>query len=153
VALDPQNGKNKLTFANADGTDPHQVPLRNLPVPDIIDAPMFSPDNQSIIFSSPLGRKASVPALRWLDKLLGVQSVLANGSLPSDWWSVSISGGIPTRLTNILSYSLFGTFSPDRKHIASYRLNGIFIMNPDGTELTIVVNDVGGIPGTVNWIQ
>jgi Tol biopolymer transport system component len=150
VALEPQSGKNKLSFANADGTDPHQVPLSDLPVPDIVDTPMFSPDNQSIIFSSPLGIKASAP--RWFDKLLGVQVALANGSLPSDWWSVPISGGKPIQLTNIQSYSLFGVFSPDNKYIASYSLNGIFVMKPDGSELTIVVNDVGGIPGTVSWI-
>jgi Tol biopolymer transport system component len=150
VALDPQSGKNQLSFANADGTDPNQVPLNGLPVPYIIDTPMFSPDNQSILFSSPLGIKASAP--NWFDKVLGVQVALANGSLPSDWWSVPIAGGTPTQLTNIQTLSLFGTFSPDKKHIASYSLNGIFVMNPDGTEITIVVNDVGGIPGTVSWI-
>jgi Tol biopolymer transport system component len=150
VALEPQSGKNQLSFANVDGTDPHQVPVKDLPVPSVIDTPMFSPDNQTILFSSPLGIKASAPRL--FDKLLGVQVALANGSLPSDWWSVPMLGGTPTQITNIQSYSLFGVFSPDNKYIASYSLNGIFVMKPDGTELTIIVNDVGGIPGTVNWI-
>jgi Tol biopolymer transport system component len=150
VALEPETGKNQLAFANADGTDPHQVSLNGLPVPYIIDTPMFSPDNQSIFFSSPLGLKASAP--NWFDRLLNVQVAHANGSLPSDWWSVPISGGTPTQLTNIQSLSLFGTFSPDKKYIASYSLNGIFVMKPDGTELTIVFNDVGGIPGTVSWV-
>jgi Tol biopolymer transport system component len=151
VSLEPESGKNELFFADADGTDAHQVPLNDLPVPFIIDVPMFSPDNQSIIFSSPLGLKAYAPT--WIDKLLGTQVALANGSLPSDWWSVPITGGTPNQLTNLQSLSLFGTFSPDKKHIASYSLNGIFVMNPDGTELTMVVNDVGGIPGTVSWIR
>jgi Tol biopolymer transport system component len=111
---------------------------------------MFSPDNQSIIFSSPVGIKVYSP--NWFDKLLGVQVALANGSLPSDWWSIPMSGGTPRQLTHLQSQSLFGTISPDNKYIASYSPNGIFVMKPDGTEITIVVNDVGGIPGTVDWI-
>jgi Tol biopolymer transport system component len=150
VSRKPESGENELFFANADGTDRQPVPLNDLPVPFIIDAPMFSPDNQSIIFSSPLGLKAYAPS--WMDRLLGVQVALANGSLPSDWWSVPITGGRPSQLTNLQASSLFGTFSPDKKHLASFSLNGIFVMNPDGTELTMVVNDVGGIPGTVDWI-
>lgn len=150
VAREPSSGENALFFAHADGTDARQVTLNDLPVPFIIDTPMFAQDNESIIFSSPLGLKAAAPS--WMDRLLGVQVALANGSLPSDWWSVPITGGRPNQLTNLQTYSLYGMFSPDKKHIASYSLNGIFVMNPDGTEVTMVVQDVGGIPGTVDWI-
>jgi WD40 repeat protein len=150
VALEPKSGKNQLSFARMDGTDPHQVPLNGLPVPSVIDAPMFSPDNGSLLFSSPLGIKASAP--KWLDKLFGVQVVLADGTLPSDWWSIPVTGGTPKQLTNVQSLALYGVFSPDNKYVASYSTDGIFVMKPDGTELTIVVNDVGGIPGTVSWI-
>jgi len=152
VALEPKSGINQLSFANVDGTDPHQVPVNDLPVPYVIDAPMFSPDNQSILFSSPLGIKASAPAPRWFDQLLGIQVALADGTLPSDWWSVPLTGGTPKQITNVLSLALYGVFSPDNKYIASYSTDGIFVMKPDGTELTIVIKDVGGIPGTVNWI-
>jgi WD40 repeat protein len=150
VGLDPQSGTNQLTFAKLDGTDIHEVPLNGLPVPSIIDVPMFSPNNQSILFSSPIGIQASVP--NWFDKLFGVQVALADGTLPSDWWSVPITGGTPKQLTNVQSLALYGVFSPDDKYVASYSTDGIFVMKPDGTELTTVVNDVGGIPGTVNWI-
>jgi Tol biopolymer transport system component len=150
VGRESETGKNQLFFAHADGTDARQVPLNDLPVPDIIDTPMLSPDNQSIIFSSPVGIKVYSP--NWFDKLLGVQVGLANGSLPSDWWSVPISGGTPRQLTNIQSQSLFGVFAPDNKYIASFSPDGIFVMHLDGSELTMVVNDVGGIPGTVDWI-
>jgi Tol biopolymer transport system component len=149
-ALDPQTGANSLSFANADGTDRHQVAISGLPVPSVIDAPMFSPDNQSIIFSSPLGLKASVP--NWIDKSLGVSIAYADGSLPSDWWSVPAAGGKAIQLTNTQSLALYGVFSPDRKQIASYSSNGIFVMNPDGSEVTMVVKDVGGISGTTNWM-
>lgn len=152
VALEPKSGINHLSFANVDGTDPHEVPVNDLPVPYVIDAPMFSPGNQSILFSSPLGIKASAPAPRWFDQLLGIQVALADGTLPSDWWSIPITGGTPKQITNVLSLALYGVFSPDKKFIASYSTDGIFVMRPDGTELTIIVNDVGGIPGTVSWI-
>jgi len=149
VWINPDTGGNRLVLANTDGTDARKVSLKGVSI-TIIDAPMFSADNQSIIFSSPVGLKASAP--NWIDKLLGVQVVHANGSLLSDWWSVPATGGKVKRLTNILSSALFGTFSPDRKHIASYSTNGIFVMKPDGTEVTMVVHDVSGIPGTVSWV-
>jgi Tol biopolymer transport system component len=150
VSLDPQSGNNQLFFANVDGTDPQQVRLRGLPVPSIIDAPMFSPDNQSIIFSSPIQVKASAP--NWVDKLLGVTVARADGTLPSDWWSVAASGGKAIQLTHVHSLALFGVFSLDKKYLASYSSYGIFVMKPDGTEVITVVSDVGGLSGTVNWI-
>ena len=84
VALDPQTGVNSLFVANADGTGPHQIPVAGLRAPAVIDAPMFSPDDQSILFSSPDATQASVPSL--IDRIFGVVSVLADGTLPSDWW-------------------------------------------------------------------
>ena len=150
VARDPQTGKNQLFLANADGSDAHQVPLSDLPVPDIIDTPMISPDNQSILFGSPDGPISFEP--NWIDRMLDVQVAFANGSLPSDWWSVPIAGGTVTRLTQLQAMSLYGVYSPDRKYIVSYSLGGIFVMRPDGTQVTMVVNDVGGTAGTVSWI-
>ena len=150
VAFDADTGQNRLFIANANGSQARQIPLTGLPVPQIIDVPMISPDNRSIIFSSPDGIKGFTP--NWLDKLLDVQKLLADGSLPSDWWSVPISGGAVTQLTNLQSLALYGAYSPDHKYIASYSANGIFVMKPNGTQLTILVNDVGGIVGTVNWL-
>jgi Tol biopolymer transport system component len=150
VGIERQTGKNQLMIAKLDGTDAHQVPLHGLPVPSVIDTPMFSPDNQTILFSSPVGIKALAP--NWFDRLSGVQIALADGSLPSDWWSIPVTGGTPKQLTNVQSLALYGVFSPDHKHIASYSTDGIFVMRPDGSELTVVVPDVGGIPGTISWI-
>jgi hypothetical protein len=48
--------------------------------------------------------------------------------------------------------ALFARFSPDKKHIVSYSANGIFIMNPDGTGVTQVLNYTVGTSGTANWI-
>jgi hypothetical protein len=72
--------------------------------------------------------------------------------VPSDWWSVPIAGGVVTRLTNLRTTALFASFSQDRRFIASYSGDGVFVMNPDGTNLTMLIPDMGGIAGTLSWI-
>jgi Tol biopolymer transport system component len=150
VSLAAGPGNNQLFLANADGSEAHQVPLKGLPVPQIIDVPMTSPDNQIILFSSPDRLSASEP--NWMNQLLGVQVALADGTLASDWWSVPITGGTVTQLTNLQLLALYGVYSPDKGYVGSYSADGIFVMKPDGTEVTRVVNDVGGITGTVSWL-
>lgn len=150
VALDPQTGKNQLSLANANGSDAHPVLVSGLPVPAVIDTPMISPDKQSILFSSPDQPSSVEP--NWIDRFLGVQVAFADGTLPSDWWSVPISGGVAKQITRIQALALYGVYSPDRQFIASFSSGGIFVMKPDGTEVTMVVNDIGGITGTVSWI-
>ncbi len=151
VSLDPQTGVNYLFVAGADGTQPHQVQLSGPYVPSVIDVPMFSPDGQTILFSAPDPVQSSV--VRMVDAPLTVERVHpADGSIPSDWWSVPVSGGVPEQLTHVAALALFGSYSPDKEHIASFSSNGIFVMNPDGTGVTVIVPDVGGIPGTVSWI-
>jgi Tol biopolymer transport system component len=151
VSVDPQTAVNRLFVARADGTDAHQVPLTGPSTPVIIDAPMFSADDQSIIFSAPDTGQSSWP--NWVEDLMGQTTAwAADGSIPSDWWSVPIAGGPPEQLTHTHSLALFGNFSPDKKYIASYTSDEIFVMKPDGTGVTVLVNDIGGIPGTVNWI-
>jgi Tol biopolymer transport system component len=150
VWIDSGTGVNRLYLANADGSDSHQIPLSGSLVPNVIDAPMFSADDQSILFSAPNIGQSSIP--RVLLPLLHVIEVVADGSIPSDWWSVPLAGGEPDQLTNIQAASLFGDFSPDKKHIAVYSADGIFMMNPDGSELTSIIDDVGQISGTVSWI-
>src|SRR5262245_8711685 len=60
--------------------------------------------------------------------------------------------GNVTRFTNIEATALFASISPDKRFLASYSGNGLFVMNPDGTNLTLLIPGIGGIPGTVNWI-
>jgi len=150
VWIDTGTGVNRLYLANADGSDSHQIPLSGSLVPNVIDAPMFSADDQSILFSAPNVGQSSLP--RVLLPLLHVIEVVADGSIPSDWWSVPLAGGEPDQLTNIQASSLFGSFSPDKKYIAVYSADGIFMMRPDGSELTSILDDVGQISGTVSWI-
>lgn len=147
VALEPVTGKNELFVANADGSNPQSLTFSGPGIPEIIDAPIFSPDGQSIIFSAPVTAQAYQP--NWLDRLMGVQIVQAH-SVPSDWWSVPTVGGAVTRLTQIQAINLFASISPDGKYIASTSGGGIFVMKPDGSNLTLLIQDSHG--GTVNWI-
>lgn len=149
VSMDPVTGTNKLFLADADGKNAQQMVLSGDVIPDYIDAPIFSPDNQSILFSAVDPVQASAP--RWYEQLLGI-TVASAHIVPSDWFSVPVAGGMPTPLTQLKTIGLFASISPDKQYIASYSGNGIFVMRPDGTESTMLISDLGGIPGTVSWI-
>ena len=148
VSLDPSSGLNELFTANADGSNSQKVDFSDSWIPDILDAPIFSPDEQSILFSAP-GPSQSYQR-SWLDKAMGVHLAKAH-SIPSDWWSVHVSGGAPTRLTNLQTINLFASFSQDNKHMVSVSGEGLFMMDLDGSNLTQLISD-SGVHGTVSWI-
>ena len=148
VSLDPATGKNDLFVAAADGSNSQQVVLSGPHLPEIIDAPVFSPDGQSILFSAPKPEQSYQPNL--FERLLAIQVAKAH-SVPSDWWSVPLTGGVPTQLTNIQTINLFASISPDQRHLASLSGEGLFVMELDGSNLTQVVMDQG-VHGTVSWI-
>jgi len=147
VSLDPASGLSELFLANADGSNARVINLAGPHSTDIKDAPIFSPDGQSILFSAPSPGQSYQP--NWFDKLMGVRIAKAH-SIPSDWWSVPITGGEPKRLTAIQSTNLFASLSPDQKHLVSYSLEGLFVMELDGSNLTALIPDPGG--STVNWL-
>ena len=147
VTLDPFSGFNKLSLANVDGTNTQELLLSGAPA-EIIDAPIFSADGTSILFSAPAPAQAYLP--NWLDRLLGVRIAKAH-NVPSDWWSVPIAGGAVTRLTQIQTIKLFASFSPDQQHIASLSGEGIFVMGVDGSNLRQLLFDPG-VTGTLRWI-
>lgn len=151
VSVEPQTGTNQLFVAAADGTQARQVPLSGPYVPPIIDVPMYSADGGSILFSAPDLMHSSAPKV-WDAVFHSMSSIAADGNIPSDWWSVPLAGGAPQQLTRVQSMGLFGSYSPDDQYVASYSSGAVFVMKPDGTGLTVVVNDIGGIPGTVNWL-
>ena len=148
VSINPESGKNELYVADADGSNSKRIILSGSSAPEIIDAPIFSPDGGSIIFSAPPPVQAYQP--NWLDRLMGIRVVKAH-EIPSDWWSVPIVGGTPTRLTQLQTIRLFASLSPDKKHLASLSGEGIFVMDQVGSNLTQLLSDPG-VSGTVNWI-
>jgi Tol biopolymer transport system component len=148
VFIDPVSGKNELVVANADGSDSQRISFSGPWTPEIIDAPIFSPDGQSILFSAPGPATSYQPS--WFEKLTGIQVAKAH-NVPSDWWSVPITGGVPTQLTNIQTINLFASISPDQQQIASVSGEGLFVMDLDGSNLTQLVSDPG-VHGTVSWL-
>jgi len=150
VAVDPLSIQQQLKIADASGGNVQEVVLSGSYIPDIKDAPIFSPDGQSIIFSAPVPQQTYQP--NWFEKLTGILVAKANGGLPADWWSVPVSGGVITRLTHLQASSLYASVSPDGKHLVSFSGAGIFVMNLDGSELTTLVPNPDGFAGTVSWI-
>lgn len=150
VTVDLFESGNKLFVADADGSNAQEVVITGPRVPDIKDAPLFSADSLSLIFSADIPTRSYQPS--WLDKLLGVRVAKAHSNVPSDWWTISVNGGEIIQLTNIQSRGLFGSLSPDHQYIASYSLDGIFVMKTDGTQLTQLIPNPQSVPGTVSWI-
>ena len=149
VSVDLFLRENKLFIADSDGQNAHEVVLKGQQIPEVKDAPIFTPDGQTLLFSAPVPAQAYQP--NWLDKVMGVQIARAH-NVPSDWWSVPIDGGNITQLTNIQTTNLFASFAPDGKHLASHSTSGIFVMKPDGSELTMLIPNPQSVPGTVAWI-
>ena len=141
---------NKLFVADADGSNAQEVVITGPRIPDIKDAPLFSADDQSLLFSADVPTQSYQP--NWLEQFMGVQVAKAHSNVPSDWCTVAVGGGEMTQLTNIQSRGLFGSLSPDNKYLASYSLDGIFVMKTDGTQLTHLIPNPQSIPGTVSWI-
>ena len=146
VTVDPATGKNRLFAANADGTQAQEIPFSG----SIIDAPLFLQGDQTILFSAPPSEQALDP--NWFEKVLGITVASAHAAVPSDWWSVPVTGGAATQITHLRSFALFGSLSPDGQYVASISSDVLFVMRPDGTNLTQLVDSIGGIAGTVNWI-
>jgi Tol biopolymer transport system component len=149
ISVDLFLRENKVYVADSNGKNAHEVVLKGQQIPEVKDAPIFSPDGQTLLFSAPVPVQAYQP--NWLDKLMGVRIAKAH-NVPSDWWSVPVTGGTITQLTNIQTTNLFASFAPDGKHIASHSTSGIFVMKPDGSELTMLIPNPQAVPGTVAWI-
>ena len=149
ISLDPLSGEHKLMSADADGGNTQEVVLSGPYIPEDIDAPVFSPDGSTILFSGSVPGESYQP--NWFEKLVGIQVARANGEL-SDWWSVPVSGGEITQLTNIRHTGLYASFSPDNRYIASSSRDNIFVMNLDGSELTVLIPELHGFTGTLSWI-
>jgi Tol biopolymer transport system component len=149
ISVDLFLRENKLFIADSNGQNAHEVVLKGQQIPEVKDAPIFTPDGQTLIFSAPVPVQSYQP--NWLDKLMGVRVVKAH-TVPSDWFSVPVTGGNITQLTNIQTTNLFASFAPDGKHLASHSTSGIFVMKPDGSELTMLIPNPQALPGTVTWI-
>lgn len=153
VMFDPVSAAQSLYVAEPDGSDARHIELPGSLIS--IDSPMFTPNGDWIMFSGITQGLSLAPPPSLLDRLLYAQPASANGA-PADWFRVPVSGGPPEKLTNILDLGMYGTFSPDGGHVAYSSYTGLFVMNPDGTNI-IELLGIESIPGaigqaTVNWL-
>jgi Tol biopolymer transport system component len=137
---------NDLYLADPDGAN--IVPALLPGTFPAVDAHFFSPDGRMIYFSAINGETPQ--SLSWLERLLGVQ-VAAAHDVPSDWWRVSLEGGEPERLTELGHTNLIADFSPDGEFIAFMGSGGVYVMRPDGSELTRLMD--AGPYGALVWIR
>ena len=142
VTIREGSGKNALFVASANGSNPQPVVFSGPWDSDVIDAPLFTPDGQSILFSAPAPTTAYKPNL--FDLLSGVRVAHAH-DVPSDWWSVPVEGGDPTRLTHLQTVNLFASLLPDHAHLVSLSGEGLFVMGLDGSGCTRICP----IPGSM----
>jgi Tol biopolymer transport system component len=149
VSLDPTSGEQFLKIADPDGGNARSIVLSGPYIPHDKASPFFSPDGQSIIFSGNVAGESYEP--NWFGKMMGAQSVKAEGK-PSEWFEVPVGGGEITQLTHLQTSYLYGGLSPDKKYIVSYGGDEIFIMKPDGSELTVLISGLHGFYGTVSWL-
>jgi Tol biopolymer transport system component len=153
VWFDPEDYSNELFTAQADGAAAAR--LVGSDVFEAVDAPFFSPDG-SLLYFSAVGEgpgAAPAPSSAWLDRLLGARPAEAAPTahnVPSDWWVVPVAGGEPTRLTQIYETGLFGDMSPDGGYIAFVAASGVYVMRPDGSDVTRLLPVGGGI--TLEWL-
>lgn len=143
---DPTTPINELYISAADGSNPVKL-LPNDAQLWTIDAPVFSRDGKTIIFSGVTNQPKV--SLNWLDALLGLRVASAH-NIPSDLWSIPAAGGTPTQLTHVGDTGIFPDTSPDDKHIAYLSFNGLFVMDPDGQNL-VQISILGGA-GTLQWV-
>lgn len=153
VKYDPDRLHDELMVANPDGTEPRSLLSNNLF--SAIDAPLFTPDGEYVLFSAVtsdagMNGYAPPPPINVLAWLIGAQVVKAH-TVPSDIWRVPVEGGRATQITHLYGINLWPEFSPDGTRIALLSLSRIYLMNPDGSNMTSLLND--GASGTMAWIH
>ena len=145
--------RDDLFVSNPDGTGAVSIIENNFF--SAIDAPIFTPDGEYVIFSAVVSGNEqmrgnptrTVAAI--LDYLMGVQTVKAH-SVPSDLWQVPVTGGRPTQITFLAAINMWPEFSPDGQKLAVLSSTRIHIMNPDGSGREVLLNE--GASGTMDWV-
>lgn len=129
IQIDRDTLAAELILADSDGQNPTVlVPIDRFVT---LDAPFFSADGQWLYFSA-VAEQTTEAA--WWERLLGIQ-VAAAHSLPSQWWRVPTAGGQPELVVTEARVGQYGTLSPDGRFIAFSSQSGIYLMQPDGSDL------------------
>jgi Tol biopolymer transport system component len=145
LTADPRSQANDLYLTDQDGSSPTPVVMADEQAP--VDEHLFTVDGEGLIFSMVNTEPAASSS--WWERFFGTGVALAH-SVPSDWYSISLEGGEPVRLTQMNDIGLSGDLSPDGNHLAFISATGFYVMRVDGSELTRVMENV--TVGTVDWV-
>ena len=63
----------------------------------------------------------------------------ADHNLPADWWRKNLFDEQSEKLTDLSLIMYDGVFSPDGSHFAFSSQEGLHVMNPDGSELQLLI--------------
>jgi Tol biopolymer transport system component len=129
IHIDQDSLAAELVLAERDGSNATVLVLRDRFM--TLDAPFFSADGQWLYFSAVAEQTSSAT---WWERLLGIEVVSAH-NLPSRWWRLPLTGGEPEPLTEEARVGQYGVLSPDGRYLAFGSQSGIFLMQPDGSEL------------------
>jgi len=106
-----------------------------------IDSPLFSSDSQWVYFTAAEEEPTTVndsssQAIPWWMHLLGTSVASAHSShnLPSEWWRVPASGGIPEQLTNQGEIIIYGAFDYATEQLYYTTMTGLFVLDGDKIE-------------------
>ncbi|MCC7106683.1 MAG: PD40 domain-containing protein [Chloroflexi bacterium] len=114
----------------------------------MLAGPRFSPDGQKIavaIMNSPLASPSGDGPFGWLLP----SAAYAHGN-PWDIWTVPVSGGEPTRLTNVNADDPYPIWSPDGQFLAYWSITGLSVFPVTGGGVAQVTTE-GGY-GSGGWI-
>jgi Tol biopolymer transport system component len=129
VHIDQDSLAAELVLAERDGSNAAVLVPRDRFM--TLDAPLFSADGQWLYFSAVAEQTSSAT---WWERLLGIKVASAH-SLPSRWWRLPLTGGEPEPVTTEAQVGQYGVLSPDGRSLAFSSQSGIFLMQPDGSEL------------------
>jgi Tol biopolymer transport system component len=129
IHIDQDSLAAELVLAERDGSNATVLVPRDRFM--TLDAPLFSADGQWLYVSAVAEQTSSAA---WWERLLGIEVASAH-NLPSRWWRLALTDGEPVPLTEEARVGQYGVLSPDGRYLAFGSQSGIFLMQPDGSEL------------------
>lgn len=133
VHIDQDSLAAELILAEEDGSSPTVLVPRDRFV--TLDAPLFSTNGDWLYFSAVAEQTSSAS---WWERLLGIEIASAH-NLPSRWWRLPVTGGEPEPVTEEARVGQYGALSPDGRSIAFSTQDGIYLMQPGGGEVRLLL--------------
>ncbi|WP_420630589.1 hypothetical protein [Candidatus Leptofilum sp.] len=133
VNIDLDSLAAELILAETDGSNLTVLVPRDCFV--TLDSPFFSANGEWLYFSAVAEQASSAT---WWEQLLGIE-VAAAHNLPSRWWRVPVSSGEPEPITSEARVGQYGSLSPDGRTIAFATQSGLYLMQPDGSEVRLLL--------------